>query len=71
MFMCLSSKLFFSCTVQPSMRNAVLGKHTPTNAGSFVAPSATVVGNVSIGEHSSVWYNAVLRGMRVLGVFIA
>lgn len=48
--------------LQPSMRNAVLGKHTPTNAGSFVAPSATVVGNVSIGEHSSVWYNAVLRG---------
>ena len=48
--------------VQPSMRNAKLGKHTPQNMGSFVAPSATVVGNVSIGEHSSVWYNAVLRG---------
>mmetsp|Transcript_34982 Transcript_34982/g.65298 ORF Transcript_34982/g.65298 Transcript_34982/m.65298 type:complete len:324 (-) Transcript_34982:298-1269(-) len=48
--------------LQPSMRNAALGKHTPTNVGSFVAPSATIVGNVSIGEHSSVWYNAVLRG---------
>lgn len=48
--------------LQPSMRNATLGKHTPTNVGSFVAPSATVIGNVSIGEHSSVWYNAVLRG---------
>lgn len=48
--------------LQPSMRNAALGKHTPTNVGSFVAPSASVVGNVSIGEHSSVWYNAVLRG---------
>ena len=44
------------------MRNAALGKHTPSNLGSFVAPSASVVGNVSIGEHSSVWYNAVLRG---------
>lgn len=48
--------------LQPSLRNASLGKHTPTNSGSFVAPSASVVGNVSIGEHSSVWYNAVLRG---------
>eukprot|EP00341_Mesodinium_pulex_P005076 CAMPEP_0116956942 /NCGR_PEP_ID=MMETSP0467-20121206/43653_1 /TAXON_ID=283647 /ORGANISM="Mesodinium pulex, Strain SPMC105" /LENGTH=252 /DNA_ID=CAMNT_0004643551 /DNA_START=89 /DNA_END=847 /DNA_ORIENTATION=+ len=29
---------------------------------SFVAPSASVIGNVKIGEHSSVWYNAVIRG---------
>jgi len=28
----------------------------------FVAPSAHVIGNVSLGENSSVWYNAVLRG---------
>jgi carbonic anhydrase/acetyltransferase-like protein (isoleucine patch superfamily) len=48
--------------LQPSLRNAALGKQVPVNKGSFVAPSATVVGNVSIGEHSSVWYNAVLRG---------
>ena len=28
----------------------------------FIASSAVVVGDVRLGEHSSVWYNAVLRG---------
>ena len=28
----------------------------------FVVPGATVVGDVSLGEESSVWYGAVLRG---------
>lgn len=28
----------------------------------FIAPTASVMGNVSLGEDSSVWYGAVLRG---------
>lgn len=28
----------------------------------FVAPSATVIGNVEIGEEASVWFGAVIRG---------
>lgn len=28
----------------------------------FIAPGAVVIGDVTIGEHSSVWFNAVLRG---------
>jgi carbonic anhydrase/acetyltransferase-like protein (isoleucine patch superfamily) len=28
----------------------------------FVVPNATVIGDVSLGEESSVWYGAVLRG---------
>ena len=28
----------------------------------FVAPSASVIGDVQIGEKSSVWYNTVVRG---------
>jgi carbonic anhydrase/acetyltransferase-like protein (isoleucine patch superfamily) len=28
----------------------------------FIAPGAVVVGDVSVGRESSVWYNAVLRG---------
>lgn len=28
----------------------------------FIAPSASVMGNVSLGEEASVWYGAVLRG---------
>lgn len=28
----------------------------------WVAPNATVVGDVTLGEHASVWYGAVVRG---------
>jgi len=40
---------FLSC--QPR-----LGPHT------FVAPGAVLIGDVTLGDFSSVWYNAVLRG---------
>jgi carbonic anhydrase/acetyltransferase-like protein (isoleucine patch superfamily) len=30
--------------------------------GVFVAPGAWIIGNVTIGPESGVWYNAVLRG---------
>jgi carbonic anhydrase/acetyltransferase-like protein (isoleucine patch superfamily) len=30
----------------------------------FIAEGARIVGSVTIGEHSSVWYNAVIRGDR-------
>jgi len=37
--------------------------HTPTiHPSAFVAPTATVVGDVVLGEASSVWYGAVIRG---------
>jgi carbonic anhydrase/acetyltransferase-like protein (isoleucine patch superfamily) len=36
----------------------------PAMKGSFIASSTAVVGNVSIGSNSSVWYGAVLRGMQ-------
>lgn len=32
------------------------------DAGVFVAPNATVIGDVHIGEDSSVWFGAVVRG---------
>lgn len=28
----------------------------------FVAPSAAVIGNVSLGNKASVWYGCVLKG---------
>ena len=31
-------------------------------ASAFIAPTAVVVGNVSIGEEASVWYHATVRG---------
>jgi carbonic anhydrase/acetyltransferase-like protein (isoleucine patch superfamily) len=32
------------------------------HASCFVAPNATVIGNVALGAESSVWYQCVLRG---------
>jgi carbonic anhydrase/acetyltransferase-like protein (isoleucine patch superfamily) len=31
-------------------------------AGAYIAPSADVIGDVEIGENSSVWFQCVLRG---------
>ena len=42
--------------------DAFLGKRPTLGANAFVAPSASVVGDVCIGRESSVWYGAVLRG---------
>ena len=28
----------------------------------FIAPNCTIVGDVELGEHCSVWFNAVIRG---------
>ncbi len=40
-----------------------LGERKPSvPASAFVAPSACLVADVRLGEHSSVWFNAVLRG---------
>lgn len=30
--------------------------------GAFIAPGAVIVGNVTIGEESSVWFNTTIRG---------
>lgn len=43
---------------------------TPSlSMGAFVAPNATVVGEVNIDEYSSVWHNCVIRG-DLNGIFI-
>ena len=28
----------------------------------FIAPNATIVGDVRMGDHCSIWFNAVVRG---------
>jgi carbonic anhydrase/acetyltransferase-like protein (isoleucine patch superfamily) len=47
----ISLKQFLLPGVEPSFGDAV-----------FIAPGATVIGAVSLGDESSVWYGAVLRG---------
>ncbi len=39
-----------------------LRKKPQVGKGVYLAKSAVVVGDVKLGDHSSVWYNAVLRG---------
>ncbi len=38
------------------------GKKPKIHPSAFVAPDAVIIGDVEIGEHSSVWFGAVLRG---------
>ena len=39
-----------------------LGKQPRLGRGVYLARTAVVVGDVTLGAHSSVWYHAVLRG---------
>lgn len=39
-----------------------LGRKPDVTKAAFVAPNATVIGNVTLGALSSIWYGAVLRG---------
>jgi carbonic anhydrase/acetyltransferase-like protein (isoleucine patch superfamily) len=40
----------------------LLGKTPQIGKGSFVAPSADLIGDVRIGERCSIWFNTTLRG---------
>lgn len=41
---------------------SLLGKTPTIGENSFLAETATLIGDVEIGENCSIWYNAVLRG---------
>jgi len=51
----------FTMTVQERLER-YLGRTPDIARANFVAPNATVIGDVTLGEASSVWYGAVLRG---------
>jgi len=40
----------------------VLDKHPQFGENCFVAPNATIVGDVIMGNECSVWFNAIVRG---------
>lgn len=44
------------------MIRSYCGIHPKLGAETFVAESAEVIGEVSLGSHSSVWFNATVRG---------
>lgn len=41
---------------------AVKGKLPQIGSDCFIAPNSTLVGDITIGEHCSIWFNAVVRG---------
>ena len=52
----------FASTGRATGLFALEGRAPTVAEGAFVAPTASVVGDVSIGSGSSVWYNCVVRG---------
>lgn len=40
----------------------VLGKHPQFGENCFIAPNATIAGDVVTGDDCSIWFNAVVRG---------
>lgn len=47
----------------PSLRNLPYGGAQPNiEDADFIAPNATILGNVTLGFNSSVWYGATLIG---------
>jgi carbonic anhydrase/acetyltransferase-like protein (isoleucine patch superfamily) len=41
---------------------SVFGKNPKIASSAWIAPSADVLGDVTLGEHASIWFGAVVRG---------
>jgi carbonic anhydrase/acetyltransferase-like protein (isoleucine patch superfamily) len=52
----------YSERLVPSTRFVTYNGVSPTAPLTFIAPSSTLVGDVTIGKGSSVWYGSVIRG---------
>lgn len=48
--------------LNPSLRAFKIKKFTPDIKGAFVSSTSAVLGNVSIGANSQIWYGAIVRG---------
>ncbi|MCK8437046.1 gamma carbonic anhydrase family protein [Streptomyces sp. D2-8] len=47
---------------QRAMITGIGGREPEIDASAFVAPTASVIGSVTLGAGASVWYGAVVRG---------
>ncbi|MFG3100656.1 gamma carbonic anhydrase family protein [Streptomyces sp. NPDC048182] len=47
---------------QKALITGIGGKDPKVDPGAFVAPTSSVIGDVTLGAGASVWYGAVLRG---------
>jgi len=57
----LSAKLLAMSDVREQFEK-FLAKKPSLGRGVYLAKTAVVIGDVTLGDHSSVWYHAVLRG---------
>ena len=48
--------------VEPMPLFSFEGKRPTVHPSAFIAPTAVLIGDVTVEERASVWYNAVLRG---------
>jgi len=44
------------------MHSPITGKVPQIHESAFIAPTAVIIGDVTIGEGSNIWFGAVLRG---------
>src|SRR6185295_16725111 len=59
---CLRSRRKSYATIRKNMIRPFRGVHPQIPASAYVDVSAQVIGDVKLGEQSSIWCNAVLRG---------
>src|SRR5436189_1793545 len=56
-----SGRISFMIEVEKQL-DTFLQKQPRLGAGTYVATGAVVIGDVTLGDNASVWYNAVVRG---------
>ena len=59
---CISASISWASTLSARACSAAESARLRLDPGAFVAPGAVVVGDVTLGPRSSVWFNAVVRG---------
>ena len=59
---CCSVRELIEITKESAMIIAYEGKTPQIGRNVFIAPNATLIGDVTIGDNASVWYGTVIRG---------
>lgn len=48
----------------------IFDKAPVVDKDAFVAPSASIIGDVQIGRSASIWYGCVLRGKSIYPIYV-
>ena len=58
----LQNQKSFCEEIMPIIPSPETGKEPEIHNSAYIAPTAVIIGDVTIGEGSNVWFGAVLRG---------